>query len=586
MKLSSIAAAFVSGIALCEGSTRMVIGYFPNWLYSDYPVERISFNKYTHINYAFAILNNQDNLPSFPDNEVVESSLPNLVNMAHGNQTKVLLSIGGWTGSKRFSPMVATPESRKKFIDWNLDFIKKFNTDGVDLDWEYPARQAAGCNEFSENDTDNYLLLLQELRQALDTKFPDEHKEISMAVYVQPFLKWGTPMTDLSPFVPYFDHVNLMTYDMNGAWGSTTGPNAPLRAQEGFSYVNSIRDWKAAGVPSNKITAGLAFYGRSIKAQVDMTQAPTNQFQASEIGAPQGDADDGIWADPYCESEPASYSGIWKWTNFRKQGLLKDDLVTPGEGWHRQWDNTTQTPWLFNPSTKHYISYDDPQSLILKVEHAVCENLAGVMVWDIHQDNGELLDTIHKIHNTTCPTTVDTEDEADNDAAIAEEEEEDMVHWSGPLVSSSLSQDEASFSLIAPTSPILPSSGVYQSRSISESKSSDMQVFSKTRASLLPTPVVQSLHGKSCSVPSEQKCVDSGKSSQWLTCNFDKWIVRDCSPGLLCYDGAVGLECDYPRRKETSGLESKQDLLHSLVSMGNHLVTLAVEDPYPESQVV
>lgn len=33
-----------------------------------------------------------------------------------------------------------------------------------------------------------------------------------MAVHVQPFIKSGVPMTDLKPFVPYFDHVNLMTY--------------------------------------------------------------------------------------------------------------------------------------------------------------------------------------------------------------------------------------------------------------------------------------------------------------------------------------------------------------------------------------
>lgn len=111
--------------------------------------------------------------------------------------------------------MVASPESRKKFIDWNLNFIDTYQTDGVDLDWEYPGKQAAGCNEFNDNDADNFLLLLKELRQALDEKYPDNYKEISMAVHVQPFIKSGVPMTDLKPFVPYFDHVNLMTYGNN-----------------------------------------------------------------------------------------------------------------------------------------------------------------------------------------------------------------------------------------------------------------------------------------------------------------------------------------------------------------------------------
>jgi chitinase len=29
--------------------------------------------------------------------------------------------------------MVATAESRKRFIDWNIQFIEKYNTDGVDI---------------------------------------------------------------------------------------------------------------------------------------------------------------------------------------------------------------------------------------------------------------------------------------------------------------------------------------------------------------------------------------------------------------------------------------------------------------------
>lgn len=63
----------------------------------------------------------------------MESGLPKIVENAHRVNTKVLLSVGGWTGSQRFSSMVADPSSRKQFIDWNLDFIEKYGTDGVDI---------------------------------------------------------------------------------------------------------------------------------------------------------------------------------------------------------------------------------------------------------------------------------------------------------------------------------------------------------------------------------------------------------------------------------------------------------------------
>lgn len=45
-----------------------------------------------------------------------------------------------------------------------------------------------------------------------------------------------------------------------------------------------------------------------------------------------------------------------------------------------------------------------------------------------------------------------------------------------------------------------------------------------------------------CSNPGEHKCVDSGKSSQWKTCNFGQWLLRDCAAGLVCFDGNDGKE--------------------------------------------
>ncbi|KAI8376995.1 glycosyl hydrolases family 18-domain-containing protein [Blakeslea trispora] len=507
---SSIVVLTLYAIALCECSTKVVIGYFPNWLSTDYPVESIPYQNYTHINYAFAVLNNQDHLPSISDQEV--SALPQLIQLAHGNHTKVSLSVGGWTGSKRFSSMVSSSASRKKFIRWNLDFIKKYDTDGIDLDWEYPAKQGAGCNEFSDHDTDNYLLLLRELRTALDAQFPNQHKEISMAVYVEPFLKSGAPMTNLSAFVPYFDYVNLMTYDMNGPWGTTTAPNAPFEAMDGqgapFSFVKSIQNWKAAGIPANMITAGLAFYGRSMTAKIDMTQDPLNQFQPSEKTVPQGDTEDTVWSDPYCDKEPPSYSGIWKWASIRQQGLLKDDLITADKGWYRQWDNATKTPWLFNPSTKQYISYDDPSSLQIKIQHAVCEDLAGVMVWDIHQDNGELLEVIDKIHAISCPTS-------GNQMATTKPDEFNLSQSSSVKLSSKSTQFSST-----------------STRSITRSAS--------------PTPSAQNKNEK-CSNSGAMKCKQPGKSSQWLTCDLGHWVTRNCAHGLICYDGPDGPVCNYPQ---------------------------------------
>lgn len=56
-------------------------------------------------------------------------------------------------------------------------------------------------------------MLLKELRETLDQEFADDYKEISLAVHVDPFTgSDGKPMADVSAYVPYFDHINLMTY--------------------------------------------------------------------------------------------------------------------------------------------------------------------------------------------------------------------------------------------------------------------------------------------------------------------------------------------------------------------------------------
>ena len=50
------------------------------------------------------------------------------------------MALGGWNDSEgsKYSRMVATKASRKKFIDSALQFIEKYGFEGLDLDWEYP----------------------------------------------------------------------------------------------------------------------------------------------------------------------------------------------------------------------------------------------------------------------------------------------------------------------------------------------------------------------------------------------------------------------------------------------------------------
>lgn len=138
---------------------------------------------------------------------------------------------------------------------------------------------------------------------------------------------------------------------------------------------------------------GFPFYGRSLTATVDMTQDPTNIYVPKSTEIPKGDRDDAVWSEP-CPGAIRTVSGIWKYRNLRSENVLTNP-TTAGNGWIRYWDTPSQTPWLFNPTTSIFISYDDVESFKIKVDYALQKGLRGTMIWALDQDiNGELIDVL------------------------------------------------------------------------------------------------------------------------------------------------------------------------------------------------
>ena len=72
---------------------------------------------------------------------------------------KVLLSIGGWTYSPSFHPIVVSPHLRSKFVASAIRLLEDNGLDGLDVDYEYPSNEAQARG---------YVDLLRELRFGLD----------------------------------------------------------------------------------------------------------------------------------------------------------------------------------------------------------------------------------------------------------------------------------------------------------------------------------------------------------------------------------------------------------------------------------
>ena len=91
-----------------------------------------------------------------------------------------VLAIGGW-GADGFSQAASTADGRARFVDSTLVLMERHGFLGVDIDWEYPGSSAAGIAS-SANDRKNFTLLLQALREGLDSLTAQDGKPRMLAV--------------------------------------------------------------------------------------------------------------------------------------------------------------------------------------------------------------------------------------------------------------------------------------------------------------------------------------------------------------------------------------------------------------------
>ncbi|MBM3143575.1 MAG: hypothetical protein FJ010_01140 [Chloroflexi bacterium] len=224
--------------------------------------ELISFDRLTHINYAFLIPNTNGSFVSLNNAWKLEK----IVELGHAQGVEVFLSVGGWGWDEQFEQLSAHKESRSAFVHNLMEFVEVYDLDGVDIDWEYPDPGQSA---------ENFLALMTELRAAL----PSE-KSLTAAV-----IAYGDEYGQGIPAEAFglMDFVNVMTYD---------GPDhgSMEQFQKGLEY------WLGRGLPPEKVVMGLPFYTRP-------DGAPYAHLVAANPAAAKGDTFDLLGA-------PQRYNGI------------------------------------------------------------------------------------------------------------------------------------------------------------------------------------------------------------------------------------------------------------------------------------
>lgn len=343
-------------------------GYWADWTSTKLPPESVDWSKFDVVNYAFAEPDASGVLQFSQSNG--GDLITRLTNSAHTHGKRVVLSIGGWTGSAHFSTIMSTAAGRSNFVKNCVAAYEKYNLDGIDLDWEYPGAPGASGNSVSASDSANYLIFLKELRQAMPSP-----ALITAATQVWPFYgSNGQPMTDVSEYADIFDWILIMNYDIYGSQ-TEPGPNGPLNdgcktsSQPTANAYAAVAAWTAAGMPAHKISLGVAAYGYIQISDADRLQRRSYPVSRRAV--------------TITNDEGGTSSGQINFASIVNQGALvrQGSEFTGAGGFVRNWDECSSTPWLKSEASGQIITYDDTQSMNLKGQFAAQAGLKGCSVW-------------------------------------------------------------------------------------------------------------------------------------------------------------------------------------------------------------
>ncbi|XP_064594988.1 chitinase-3-like protein 1 [Liolophura sinensis] len=348
-------ALFLAGVALSDSRRlrRQVNGnpaffcYYATWAkYGRLRPEAIDPFICTHIVVAFAevkvnsvtadiqAFDQTDENDVFPAMSGLKTRNPNL---------KMILAVGGWNhGTNRFIRVADNPALLNSFVKNTVNYLKRFQFDGLDVDWEFPTSKS----QFSR------------FIRALRTEFNqpgNSHLILTSAMSAgEAAIISGYDIPDLAITL---DYVLLMSYDLHGGWEGKTGHNSPLFARSTevswrarLNTAWAANEWFRKGMPRSKIIIGMTTYARRFTLRdpaVHGVEAPAEWWNV-----------------------------ILNYAEVCSEFLPGSTIV---------WDAESQAHYAYKG--KLWLSFDSVDSIRAKTKWLMQNRFGGAMVWTMDQDD-------------------------------------------------------------------------------------------------------------------------------------------------------------------------------------------------------
>lgn len=344
-------------------------------------------------------------------------------------QLKVMVSIGGWSMSAPFHAMVETKEGRDIFVNSVMNFLSENPfVDGIDLDWEFvgstgPSAMGDLATDGYQKEKERYTALVKELRKAMDAKYSGaQRKQLSAAVSASPA---KLAAIDFNSLKDDFDFINIMTYDMYGAFARHPGHQAAVYAkpiagayyqqgsqdkvkdeagniiidgqghdmtgeqtQRGFSTegaVKAILD-NNPDFPSEKLVVGAAAYSRgwhSVSVKTEHDKLFWHGIANGEDVSRKGLGSSGSY-----EHGVTDYRDLYDNVISKKQNVYYDKQAEAAYIW-KPIANVNGNP------TAQVETFDSQRSVIAKGDLVKKYKLGGLFAWAASNDNGLILNSMN-----------------------------------------------------------------------------------------------------------------------------------------------------------------------------------------------
>ena len=345
-----------------------VLGYWAVWQASWYPMDRIRYADMTHIALSFV-------LPRAPATPTTSSpyaaldtnnAIGNLgatgmsafTAAAHAGGVKALMSLGGGGAGQGFADG-ASSTNRAALVSDVLAACKKWNFDGVDVDWE----DSINFSDFKS--------FVHDLRAAAPAGFlitvPIGSVNDNLGIDQESKDLWSTSYGEV-------DQLNVMTYVGSGNYpGWVVWYFSPLfgaASDHPFDVSSTMDAWHALGIPKSKLGLGIGFYGRTVGPPVT---AALQDYGTAQV---------------YGNDDTISSGSIQR--NFIGKG---------GAVYH--FDDTAKAPWLgwstpFKPAwsaefpndappTVQFLTYEDATGVAEKGKWAKANGYGGAIIWTINE---------------------------------------------------------------------------------------------------------------------------------------------------------------------------------------------------------